>query len=40
MTMKHTYRLTSLLLLTVLLAGCTIEVSDEIGDNGGLVPEA
>lgn len=36
--MKHTYRLTSLLLLTVLLAGCTIEVSDEIGDNGGLVP--
>lgn len=39
MTMKrNTYRLTSLLLLTVLLAGCTIEVSDEIGDNGGLVP--
>lgn len=39
MTMKrNTYRLTSLLLLTVLLAGCTIEVSDEIGDSGGLVP--
>lgn len=35
---RNTYRLTSLLLLTVLLAGCTIEVSDEIGDNGGLVP--
>lgn len=25
-------------LATILLTGCTIEVSDEIGDNGGLVP--